>query len=417
MKRILAALLAVVALLVVWVLVWSFSNRNNRQAPTALDSRPASVVVVAEANRSPLPTPLPTATASALDSIQLGEPRVVFTHTSAIGVIEWLPNSQEVLLTLQQPDVLTETIELLNIASGQRRLLAARPAEESRPVWLAGSNQVAYAMRPDTAEVRYEVRLSGSGNSQNPQRPASVGAINSDISGRGERLLVVEQNQATVLKVSANDQVAEETVIDLKNDGFEPENWRTRFRTQWSASGEKVALYDTQGFAVFDLPSGQLRRYDLGEEHSEAYGYGPRWVIRARWSPNGERIALITTVDDSTGIFRYTDLTILNVLTGEFVNTKIGRYVTDVTWDTRGRFMATLINIGQREGAGLEGIFLIDGTNGEYRQFLPKQEFWGGQSGVGIAWNPNGKQIAMNCPTQNEGRLCLVDVQINSLPK
>jgi len=375
MKRILLALLAVVALLSVLVLVLSFSKRSVRQPATTLDARPTSVTVVAEAERSPLPTPLPTAPVSALDNIQIGEPRVVFTHSSVIGVIEWLPNSQEVLLTLQQPDVLTETIELLNIASGQRRFLAARPAEESRPVWLDGPNQVAYAMYPDTAQTDHEVRIAGPGNSLNVHRPANVGKINAAISGRGDRLLVVEQNRARILKVSANHQATEESVIDLKKDGFEPENWRTRFRTEWSPSGEKVALYDTQGFAILDLPSGQLRRYNLGEEHSEAYGYGPRWVYNARWSPKGERIALITTVSERISLFRYTDLTILNVLTGKFVNTKIGQYVTDVTWDPRGRFMATLINIGQRDGAGLEGIFLVDGTNGEYRQFLPKQEF------------------------------------------
>ncbi|MBI3959562.1 MAG: hypothetical protein HY328_12205 [Chloroflexi bacterium] len=428
MKRILPALFVVVALLIVAALVVRFNNYTIQQPPTTLNIRPTLLIAENETARSPLPTPLPTATASALDNIRLGEPRVVFTHSSAIGVIEWLPNSQEVLLTLQQPDVLTETIETLNITSGQRRLLAARASEPSRPIWLGKADRLAYSMRPNPEEVVYELRFSGPSDDQSSQRPEGVDRIAPTISGRGDRLLIVHNGQVRVLRIGPNDQSTEESVIDLKDAGFDPDNWRTRFRSEWSSSGDKVALYDTQGFAILDLQSGLLRRYGLGEEQSEAYGYGPRWVYDARWSPDGERIALITTVGETDGTsLAYSDLTILNTSTGDFANQKIGRFVTDVAWLPDGYLLAVLAVLGiDQVGVERQGLFLADGMTStaghqlEFRQITSDYDF-GGTWGMSLAWTSNRSMLIVPCPRrlqQNppivEARLCTIPADIKT---
>ncbi|RMF40878.1 MAG: hypothetical protein D6755_13065 [Anaerolineae bacterium] len=54
-----------------------------------------------------------------LDTFQFSEPRVVLTHTSAIGIAGWLPDDQRLLITKDIPGTNRQAVETVNTQTGE----------------------------------------------------------------------------------------------------------------------------------------------------------------------------------------------------------------------------------------------------------------------------------------------------------
>jgi hypothetical protein len=62
----------------------------------------------------------------------------------------------------------------------------------------------------------------------------------------------------------------------------------------------------------------------------------------------------------------------------------------------------------------IDRLYLVDFLSGEVSNPFPAYQFNTGWWGTGLAWSPDGSKIIAKCPTENEGRLCLVPVQTGS---
>ena len=59
----------------------------------------------------------------------------------------------------------------------------------------------------------------------------------------------------------------------------------------------------------------------------------------------------------------------------------------------------------------IDRLYLVDFLSEEVSNPFPAYQFNTGWWGTGLAWSPDGSKIMAKCPTENEGRLCLVPVQ------
>lgn len=86
--------------------------------------------------------------------------------------------------------------------------------------------------------------------------------------------------------------------------------------------------------------------------------------------------------------------------------------MTDMAWAPDSRYLAVLGTVRITEtGSEKEGIFIVDVDQGEFHQILSNYDFGGGLWGSQLAWDPSGSQLAVNCPTPEEGRLCIILVR------
>lgn len=152
---------------------------------------------------------------------------------------------------------------------------------------------------------------------------------------------------------------------------------------------------------------------DLGQAREEGIDI-PLWASEAQWSPNGRYLAFITT-DSISAPIRRMELTILDMETGERRTLSPGpdiepgrHYVTDIAWAPNGRIIAIRAAVKEEEGIMYEELYLVEATNGQSNRILPETAFTGGDAGWSLHWSPDGRQLVLNCPTRNEGRLCLM---------
>jgi hypothetical protein len=175
---------------------------------------------------------------------------------------------------------------------------------------------------------------------------------------------------------------------------------------------------------LFDMKTNQACEIDLGRFLEGMVKIMPIWALEAKWSPDGPDVALITTGSapgkaSGTGwVIQSTELTIVNVKTGALRTLQLApdinpgqHYVTDIDWAPDSRYLAALAVVGIDEmGSEQGGMFIVDATTGEFQRGPSSYDLGGGPWGWQLAWSPDGAQLAVNCPTPEVGRLCIIPV-------
>lgn len=383
------------------------SQQSPVQTPTATITHPPP---------TPTPTPsvtpvpatptlgAPTATPppSDLDDFVFGEPQIVLTHTSAIGIAGWLPDSQRLLLTVQQPDTITESIETINVTNGQREVYAQRRFLPVLPLWLDTRRQVAFVDEPVNGLVppRFDLAISGG------PRQSVLLNVNQAIAGRDDWIVALPRGSSQPIILDGAGQVLRQAPLDLESLGFDPRN-SSELRMAAHPSQPKVAMFNSGSFVIVDLETGEAQQIDLGQE--EVREWGPRSAINATWSPDGEHLALITSVGPPT--LPYSALGIVEVASGHYREIDLGqRFVSDISWAPDSRHLAALVVLDTGDGYSHGRLVLVDGATDSVREAPLQREFGGGSWGEQLAWSPDGRKIAANCPTIAEGRTCLISV-------
>jgi len=193
-----------------------------------------------------------------------------------------------------------------------------------------------------------------------------------------------------------------------------------QFTMVWHPDGTQPVLYSQFWTFLLDVKTNQVYELPLGEYNPEVMDITP-WPLEAQWSPDERYLAFITT--DSTNLpFRRTELTILDMETGEHRTLSPGpdiepgrHYVTGMAWLPDSRYLVVLGDIRTTEtGSEKECLFIVNAFTGEFKQILPVHEFGGGSWIMQLAWDPTGSLLAVNCPTPEEGRMCIISVNPNS---
>ncbi len=135
-------------------------------------------------------------------------------------------------------------------------------------------------------------------------------------------------------------------------------------------------------------------------------------LLEAQWSPNGRiRAAILAPGAQAGAPIQVTRLQLFDTVTGrETIWDDAPRFVTDIAWAPNSRWLAVLgVTEVTDEGAERAQLYLLDADEGETR--LAREEFFGGGMwGQQLAWSPDGMRLAVGCPTEEEGRVCILPV-------
>jgi len=358
-------------------------------------------------------SPLPTPTVPGLGDYIFGPPQVVLTHTSAMGIAGWLPDSEHLLLTRLVPtDTNREYIETFNIRTRELRQYGERYTGGPKPLWLETIQKVAFTNRASLQPVSYDLWVSGCDAAQ-ARQPIRQGITLWSVGGGGNVIAFVPQGQRQLLWVDDSGRPVNRPSVDLGVLGFVPTDETTVFSVVLSPDGRKLALYNRLSFLIVNALTGTLERViDLGYGRGEYVGY-KTWPLDARWSSDGRYIAMRTTVGQP--LYPYTDLIVLDMNTGALRRIELrSQYLLSLAWAPNGRVLVTLTRESVQQGRSLESLYLVDVLSGEIHRMLPDHQFIGSAS-WGLGWSPSEQTIAVACsvwheakPLITEGRLCLI---------
>lgn len=408
---------AIVVVALVWLL------REQEAAPGAmLDSplpTPPSQVTPTPSGATPMPPS---------GGYKFGEPKVIFGHSSAINLIESLPNSDEVLLTLQQSGIITETIITLNFISGEQRVFGQRLGDPAKPVWLNEHQLVAFTARTSLEELQHGLWINEAGESQGKQ--PDMLDVHPAILGYGDQVLIGTKKVNQARLVDRFGRAVDGNSLDLRALGFDLGDLHrtTFFNMEKAPSDTRIALFDNQKFIIANLDTGETKEVDLGTKNTE-FATGPRWAMLARWSPNGRYIAMITTISNDLPVY-FTELAVWDSETGylrfigpspflrpEQWNWELD-FISDVAWAPDSYHLAVMKSVRKDEfGIEYYGLHITSIDLDDLQPVLEGYEF-GASWGNIFRWSSDGTKIVAACPKlagieplEFETQLCLIPVE------
>lgn len=396
------------------------SSTSSQQSPLPT---PTTALRAPDASPTPKIAPPPNASptpATAPMPYLFGEPRIVLTNTSAIGISGWLPDSRQLLLTIRRANVITETIETLDAVTGERHIFGERASIDRPPVWLPSVAKVAFTRLEDLrgdqwGRVDLWISAADTARAHEPILRGVNWAIGGNV-GNAVPLVALTYPQAVLQPLSDQGKRTDAAQVDLRALGLDVEHPLSSLQIAASPTSTTFAVFDQTHFYIVDLEPQRVRKIDLGQEASESRGYGPRHALLARWSPDGQRLALLTTVGEP--IYPYTDLTILDVHTGKKLDFPMdNRRMFDFAWAPDGLFLAVIADNMIEPGMAHYKLSLVDAVHGISQTELADAEFMGLRHET-IAWAPDGQWLAISCAVLDEdnglmqqfGRICIFPV-------
>lgn len=364
--------------------------------------------------KTPTPIkPTPTIPGPDLDDYVFGEPKVVLTHTTAIGIARWLPDGERLLIVRRVPDQTTrEYIEVFSVRTGELRRYGERHSSSAKPVWLEAYEAVAYDnLLLEEKRAELVISLGEPGGEKRGASHLYSSHIAVDVSG--QRLVFLTESQKENLSIldvgQDKKQVLSPSLPSLESLAASGLPYLpTAYQFTWQPHGNRLAIYNNAAFFLADLSTGDLHQIDLGS--GSIYTPGKIWAFHTEWSPDGRYLALKTSAGDLP--LKFTDLTILDIATDEQFTIDLGlrHDVHDFAWSSNSRHLVVMGYTNTQGGRDALGLCLVDVVTGKFRRVLLDYET--GAGAWGLDWSADGKFIALECPTWEEGRVCLIPVSI-----
>lgn len=363
------------------------------------------VVVTIFPTPTPAPSPTPTPTFEPLsDKPIMGfvfkPPQEIPNTRNSVGyyeIIEWLPgNLAEVLV--EGP----LTLETVNVLSGTTKIYATfnAPGTIDQPTWLPEAEGVAY-LASDIQTNKTNLWLGKVGS-----KPE---ILLSDVQAP---LIPIEKGRGVAV-YHKSDRAMKAVSPSKQNLRPAPQPASVPFpqmmpgkllNTAYQPGGDWIAYYNVDGFRLVNSKTGEVRLVDLGERENE-----PLWAFDAKWSPDGQKLALIITRDRAT--FDFTDLYILEWPTGTLH--KVGDdfdFVTDIAWAPDSRHLLLKAVIGQKDGFNINALYITDVLT--FSEIVPVPIPIEGLAGFGdsLSWSPDGKTVLVQYFNGQEVALYRIDV-------
>ncbi len=401
--KISSLILGVALLLILGALMLTLGTQNDL------------IGLAAEATATALPSPAHTPALTwenaSLDQIHFGEPKVVLTDTMGLRIVEWISNDEILILRDTSPIGKRVAIEVFNVESRSGR----RVAEGNiwgKPVWSLQKRAVTYLLYD---ESRKTISLVWHPLDGQPVRIFDNAVQPIVLSPAGEGAMACSRTTGNLRgKVYA----PPEREIRIGFARFAPPartlgcGWK--YDTAVSPDGKWQVVYNCEHFLLVNSEAGVIKELDLGTEVIEGRAF-PRWALDAQWSPNGQMLAVVATMDRLPNQIRF--LLLLDPWKNGLraVSLPYG-FPTELSWAPNSQFLLVHGEVGTiPPGFGLPRALLVNVRSSEYREVKLYPQ---GMLAGNIAWSPDGSLLAFLCRHVEEGHLgkdiaiCLSSVEV-----
>ena len=346
------------------------------------------------------------------------EPRIVLASQIAIGIASWLPDSERLLITRQSQNG-RQIIETINYHTGETKIYAEREGENGKPIWLSELDAIAYAT---AVQDHYELWISD-GGIQEKRNAMIVGDVSGwSLATDGKELVYFSPAIGEIPQIwNLITNSVQESRVDLsmweypklQNDVLPLAKGMT-FSTTLQPNGTNVAFYGRGWFFLLDKKASQVCEVDLEQ-------YAVLSVLRAAWSPNGRYIAMIVTPNPAGELVSSSNILVLDLYSGKTYRPMLeSPVVRDIAWADDSQYLAGLVAdpVEFKQGSPRSKIYLIHIFGDVVAKEISTQLYGGGATnGWLLAWSPNGKSIAVKCPswiemepTIDDDHICIIEV-------
>lgn len=370
------------------------------------DIVPVIITLFPTPTSAPSPTPTPTfepLSDKPIMGFVFKSPQEVPNTRDPVGpfeIVEWLPNnSKEVLIKGPL------SLETVNVLSGTSKLYATvkEPGNIRQPVWLPDTQGIAYLSR-DFQTNKTNLLL---GKVKNKPELLLSDVQPPLIPIQNRRGIAVYSKPDKVMKgVSLNKQLlsAVPAVLDRL-----PQSERSGFEaipyTAVQPNGDWIAHYNIEGLQLVNSRTGEIKIINLGGNESE-----PLWAQDVKWSPDGQKMALIVTQGEFP--IPFSDLFILDWPSGTLQ--KLGdtfAYITDVAWAPDSRHILLKPIIDEKDGFAITALYITD-VSAVPSELVPVPipiEGLTGSSGS-LSWSPDGRTVLVEYFDGQETALYKIEV-------
>lgn len=353
-----------------------------------------------------------------LNTFSFSEPTIMLTNTETLRLHEWLPDSNQLLLShVHHNNDHLDYIETFDIVTGDTKRYAESYGLGASSIWLPEQQGVIYYEREDEAEIAYTIKFS-TGLAESTTSYTTGKLSTPTLNPFGDLIFFDGLAGDPAQQLNLTTAVTQASPID-------PAQWRSTthpnpeernynfsslfFSTAWHPTENKVLIYQHPVTFLYDIDQDEVCEIDFGKRGDGA------WLspTHAHWSPNGRYIAFRLSTHrirgaQAIGIFD------LETQTLRLLQPSPEQEPWGVAWMPNGEYVSVL---GTSEPIDdirdWGGLFLIEAETGEIQQVAEAYN-------VGLSWppahvwSPNGQQLAIACPTDiNETwhwRLCLFSV-------
>jgi len=347
------------------------------------------VIITTFPTPTPAPSPSPTPTFEPLsDKPIMGfvfEPPQEVPNTrrpDGFDIIQWLPDrSEEVLLRGAY------TLETVNILTGMVRLFATVKDPGGigeQPVWLPEAQGVAYFAWEAGQRKLFLGKEGAKTEILLPDAEPPLIPL-----GEEKGIATYSKNDKAMRGVLPNKQVAAlPAVLSNLPHPSKPGPPGTFHRVAVQPNSDWVAYYNIEGFQLVNIKTDEIQVINLGGSAP-----APLWAMEVKWSPDGQKLALIVT--QGPPAISFSDLYILEWPTG--ILHKIDDnfpYITDIAWAPDSKHLLFEAVIDQKDGMDVNALYITDLSTPSIILPVPVPiEGLGSNFGGGLSWSTDGQTV------------------------
>jgi hypothetical protein len=355
-----------------------------------------------------------------LDRYVFAEPSVILTSstpTISLGIVQWLPDSQNLLITRKSANTGEQTIEVFNVVTGDTRVYAHQQ-NGSGGFWVPDHQAVIYYERVPVNSAHGVWRVEYWASFGNPSEPMHL------VDDLSNVVQIDADSQSVFRWRSANKELAPtgnlSQVLMLQDLPFDLEQWKDSKASEGSASenawfniakqpsGTLIALYDGPQLFLLETSTNQSCEIELGI---------PVRITSAEWSQDGRYLAMKTASDLPGQSFSSAGLTVLDATTGHFYTPEIGKeLVRQVSWVPQSHDLLVTTDKRQPDGHFGTQVQLVNFIHETTRVLVDDGKWNQFNAGPNPLWSPDGQSLAIGCPQLSAtgdlvaARLCRISV-------
>jgi dipeptidyl aminopeptidase/acylaminoacyl peptidase len=351
-----------------------------------------------------------------LETLSISEPEVLFESSAPIGIADWLPDNQNILIAKSLLNG-SENIESLNVKTKEDQQIITRQTSGSKPIWLDGNNSLVYA---DLSNNKFGLVVFD--KTKNKFNKINQDLFNFSLSSNGTDLAFFSLSDPDKLQLWNSNSYTISLNYDLSKYKYQTQTNNSlvgpgkTFQTTWQPNGNNIALFGIGYLYLFDIEDQSVCEAPINQYYKSS-----RIYKSVKWSSDGKFLAVVSTDLESQMSTSENELIIWNITDNNIIKPEIKTsFIYGITWSGSSNTLAFLSKEGITPlGAPIMNLFLVSIENMFIKQINSKIQFGGGSSDDWqLSWSHDGSELAVKCPlwqpnsaSIKEDRICLISIK------